>query len=180
MDAPGASDLHRRAMQRKHVEALEAFDFCHDFDHDPIVIVIRIGQLTCGHVDFSGASDFHQVAISIERLGKRMEEVHDHGTIEPRLRCDRVAIVTPSWRNHLHELQKAVIGGSRSLSIHDRGSFEAKLWLNSWPIRKPRHHPKEPLPQPLQIASTTTSIAHDLRPNFPFKNPCILLLFLNF
>ena len=66
--------------------------------------------------------------ISIGRLGKRMEEVHDRGTIEPRSQCDRAAILTPSLRNHLHNLKKAFIGGSRSRSTHDRGPIAVRSW----------------------------------------------------
>ena len=89
-----------RATQTKYVEALESSDFCHDLDHDGIAIVIRIGKLTCGHVELSGASDR---STSIGRPGRLMEEIHDRGAIEPRSRGDRAVIVTPSSRNHLHD-----------------------------------------------------------------------------
>ena len=92
-----------------HVDA-----FQHDFDRNGIAIVIQVGRLTCEHVELSGASDFLQTAISIGRMGKQVEEVHDRGTIKPRSRCDRAAIMTPSWRNHLHNLQKAFKCGLRS------------------------------------------------------------------
>ena len=124
-------------------------------------------------VELSGPSHFHQVVISIGRLGKRMEEVHDRGTIEPRLRCDRAAIVTPSWQNHLHDLQKAFNGGSRSRSTHDRGSIAARSWPDRGAIvallkqnfglipfqsrshdiapRNRSHDPCKSLPRPLQL-----------------------------
>ena len=46
----------------------------------------------------------------------------------PRSWRDRAAIVTPSWRNHLHDLQKAFNGGLRSWSTHDRGPIAARSW----------------------------------------------------
>ena len=105
----------------------------------------------------------------------------------PRSQSDRTTMAARSSRDRGSfgvELPPrsvtAFTGGSISRLTHDRGPFEARLWLNSWPIWKPRRHPKEPLPRPLQIASTTASLAHDLRANFPFKNPCILPLFFNF
>ena len=52
----------------------------------------------------------------------------------------------------------------------DRGSFGSKIVTHYMPIRKPRRRPKEPLPRPLQIASTTASIAHDFGLIFPLKS----------
>ena len=111
----------------------------------------------------------------------------NRGAIEPRSWIFRRGI-TSTISNSIHWRINIKIN-SRSWPDHgaiearswcDHGPFEARLWLNSWPIRKPRRCPKELLPRPLQIASTTASIAHDLRANFPFKNPCILPLFFNF
>ena len=96
----------RRATQTKYVDALEALDFRHDLNCDWIPIVIRIGKLTCGHVELFGASDR---SISIGRLGRLMEEIHDRGAIELRSRCDQAAIVAPSSRNHRHDHQMAFI-----------------------------------------------------------------------
>ena len=131
MDTLGMSDLHRtheitprdQTGIRLHIDTSQ-----HNVDRDPIAIVIRIRRLTCGQVELSGASDFHQIVISIGRLGKRVEEVHDRGAIEPRLRCNRAAIVTPSLRNHLHDLQKAINGGLRSRSTIDRGPIASPSW----------------------------------------------------
>ena len=106
-----------------HVDASQ-----HDVDRDGIAIVIRIERLTYGHVELSGASDFHPIMISIGRLGKRVEEVHNRGAIERRSRCDRAVIMTPSWQNHLHDLQKAFNGGLRSRSTHDRGPIASRSW----------------------------------------------------
>ena len=89
-----------RATQTKYVEALEASNFRHDFDRDPIAIVIRIGKLTCGHVELSRVS---YRSTSIGRPGRLVEEIHDRDAIKPRLRGDRAVIVAPSSRNHLHD-----------------------------------------------------------------------------
>ena len=82
-----------------------------------------------------------------------------------------ITINPRSWPN-----RGAIVADSRC----DRGSFEEKLWLNSWPIRKPRRRPKEHLPRRPQMAPTTASIAHEFGLIFRFKNPCILPLFFNF
>ena len=58
----------------------------------------------------------------------------------------------------------------------DRGSFEAKFWAHSMPIRKPQCHQGGSLPRPIKFAPTTASIAHDLRANFSFKKRYILPL----
>ena len=91
MDTSGMSDLHRthettprdQTGDGLHVDASQ-----HDFDRDGIAIVIRIGRLTCGHVELSGASDFHQTAISFEPLGNKWKK----STIRARLNRDRGAI----------------------------------------------------------------------------------------
>ena len=111
----------------------------------------------------------------------------DHGAIEPRSWIFRRGITTTisngiHWRINIKINSQSWPdrGAIKARSWCDRGPFEARLWLNSWPIRKPWRRPKEPLPRTLQIASTTASIAHDLRANYPFKNLCISPLFLNF
>ena len=89
--------------------------------------------------------------------------------------------MTPSWWNHLHDHQKAFIGRSRSRSTHDRGPLLVWSWLfwskivaHSMPILKPQRRPKEPLPRPLQIASTTTPIAHNFGLKSSFKSHVFL------
>ena len=87
MDTSGMSDLHRTHETTPHDQTgdgLHVDASQHDFDHDGIALMIRIGRLTCGHVELSGTSNFHQTAISIGWLGKQVEEVHDRGAIEPR------------------------------------------------------------------------------------------------
>ena len=105
----------------------------------------------------------------------------------PRSWRDRTAIVTPSWRNHLHYHQTACIGGSRPRSTHDR----VLIVVRSWPFKRKigvSYHadpeatmsPQGIAPTTHQMAPTTNSIAHDFWANFPFKKPCIIPLFFNF
>ena len=91
----------------------------------------------------------------------------DHGPIVVRSWPDRRTIMVRSPRDRAHDF-----GYSTTNSMPKLGGFVAGL--------KPRSCPKESLPRPHQIAPTTSSIAHDLRANFPFKNQCISPLFFNF
>ena len=121
-------------------------------------------------MELSGASDLHQVAISIGRLGRLLEEIHDRGAIEPRSQCDRAAIVAPSSRNQRHDHQTMFIRELRSRSTHDRGLIAARSWpdrgsfqVKSWLIQRQSgnhdqcqgnrsHDPCNPLPRPHQSA----------------------------
>ena len=136
--------------------------------------------------------------ISIEQRRKLVEELHDRGAIEPRSRCNRAAIVaplawnrsddSPTWSDGERLMTRITIdvrswpdrGTIVARSWRDRGPFEAKIETNLPQIREPRHRPRESLPRPCKTASTIASNGLKIGPNFPFKNPCILPLFLNF
>ena len=104
---------------------------------------------------------------------------------------DRDAIVARSWHDRgqdqprLQLLQRGIMwliiltssdGDRWSINItidarswRDHGPDWSGIKANSWPIPKLRHHPKEPLPWPLQTASTTASMAHEIGLIFPLK-----------
>ena len=99
MDTSGMFDLHRTheiTSRDQTGDALHVDASQHDFNRDGIAIVIRIGRLTCRHMELSGASDLHQTAISIGRLRKRVEESHDHGAIELRSSRDHGSFIVES------------------------------------------------------------------------------------
>ena len=123
----------------------------------------------------------------IGRLRGHVEELHDRGAIEPRSRRDRTAIVEHLLRNQPHDrrtsFREDLQPDRRQIdarSDHDRGRSwsipaksvarkcgnRGKIEANSWPIPKLRHRPKEPLPRPLQTASTTAPMATIVGPNF--------------
>ena len=117
----GASDLHQTG--RAWVEAwIMAEDRGGDTDAQRTLDLHRKALAKGNHGPRSSRS------CTIGRLGKCMEKVHDRVAIELRSRCDRAAIVTPSWRNHLHNHQTACIGGSRPRSTHDRGPIVVRSW----------------------------------------------------
>ena len=126
-------------------------------------------------------------AIFIGRPWGLMEELHDRGPIAPRSRRDRAAIVECSMRNQLHDCRRCFRedlqrdqrpidawsghDGGRSWSIPAKSVAKkcgncGKIDANSWPLPKLRHRPKEPLPRPLQTASTTAPMATLVGPNF--------------
>ena len=73
----------------------------------------------------------------IGRLRRFVEEHHDRGPIEPRSRRDRAAIVTPSGRINLYDLQKGILEERNhdwstivTRSRRDRGLIAARSWSN--------------------------------------------------
>ena len=129
--------------------------------------------------------------LSSRSLSDGLEGARKNSPITVHWNRDGGAIVDPSSWNPFHDLQTAFKVDRYhdqttivAWSWRDRGaivaSFEANLRKNSPQIWEERSRPKESLPWPHQTAPTTASIAHDLEANFPFKNPCILLLFFNF
>ena len=126
------------------------------------------------------------VRISIERPRLFVEELHDRGAIEPRSRIIRRGITSTIivWQllEHQYHDWRAIVARPR----RDRGSFLSKIEANSppnWSGIEATTYAKAnspSIPRSLQIAPTTASTAHDLRANFPFKNPCISSLFFNF
>ena len=115
--------------------AMDSMRSGHDQTGDGIAIVIRIGRLTCIHVELSGASDFLQTAISIRRRRRLVEEHHDRGPIEPRSRRDRAAIVNPSAWNQFRDPQTT----SKVDRDHDQTTITARSWLLFEAKLKPMH-----------------------------------------
>ena len=84
--------------------------------------MIRIGKLTCGHVELSGASDR---LTSNGRLGRLVEDIHDRGAIKPRSWRDRTAILARSNRDRgAIEPQSSHLHRGINATIIKRCSFE--------------------------------------------------------
>ena len=64
-----------------------------------------------------------------------VEELHDHGPIEPRSWCDRAAIGEFTWWNRRQSR------GRRSTNDqdHDRGPIVVRLWRDRGPIVAKMH-----------------------------------------
>ena len=140
---------------------------------------------TLWHVRFSSGSDLHRTALRIRG-----------GT--PRSRFDRAAIAARSSRDRGAYVAKSSLVDRTAIdewpgprSWPDRGPIVAKFvailkenWsqfvAKSWSIQELRRRPKEPLPIPLQTASTIASIAHDFDPISLFKSMYFPSLFFNF
>ena len=135
------------------------------------------------------------------------DERRQQMTVEskPRSRRDRDPIIARSglWSSAI-TAPSIVESRLHLFQIHQTAWIEdwPRSWLTiaarSWPDRptigansppnrgwitvelEPRSMPKDPPPRRHQTAPTTASVAHDLRANFPLKNPCISPLFFNF
>ena len=111
---------------------------------------------------------------AIGRLWRHVEELHDHGPIEPRSQKFRRGIVATgsdggwlltsttidarSWPDRCPIVAKMVA---------NRKLFWSKIVADSKPIRKLRLCQGKPPPRRINSAPTIASIGHDLRTNFP-------------
>ena len=97
---------------------------------------------------------------------------HSAPNLEPRHRGINARVFSNSigWqRLSLTTIVAHDRGSIVAGSPHDQGQFSAKLGMIRRGIEATRP-PSEPLPRPLQIASTTASIAHDFGLIFPLKS----------
>ena len=106
--------------------------------------------------------------------GRTPRSRSDRTAIVARSSCDRRANAVESPLRRSDSDPRTIMTTIVARSRGDRGPLVAKMRAIhprnrsrcTWEL-KPRHRPKEPLPRSHESASTTASIGHDLRANFP-------------